>query len=539
MPKFLDSLYIMSMLFTLLSYQSLTAQETALSGKGSTPQTPAIEKDRQSEKPRTIQIELPADPAFAGALRKIADALAAENEKVEVHEAGATITDPLQIEAELRLNPELPFEVVAKLVGNLTAFGIARVQLGGPVDAQNWVIITAPADTSWQIIKKLQSKFSALDGFKSDIRVRSNNERPTPVSDPKQVQEPITHLEQEIKVFTLQHIAALEAQKIIVDLFGNDGMAISAEQRTNTLVVRGQPGQNAEIEVILMRLDEKPQAITKNPSRENEQTNSASNPLSELSSSSPNTLGSPIEVFRRRLNDLEKPVLQLAEKLRSSETSFGKDHPDSVKLRADLRALVQQSFVARQEIQRAELVEFSRRLNVMQQTIDARDRIAEKIVDRRIEELLDPNLKWTQQESKPRATEQIVSNTPSVTLADSRIPQKQTVSLTLFEVTDPDFMRGRVGIPIQVVAPNDLDEQIAKMLNQKTAKVIGTHAIATTLNQRAFFRSGGELEVPSPTPLLKGQNICETIPGERRRANRSLTYNMPPRRSPLCDQSCE
>lgn len=107
----------------------------------------------------------------------------------------------------------------------------------------------------------------------------------------------------------------------------------------------------------------------------------------------------PIAEYRRRLSELELPLLQLAEKVRSTEASVGKDHADSAKLRADLRALVQQTFAARQEIQRAELAEFTRRLQRMQQSIDARDRIADKIVERRIEELLDPNVKWTQDRS--------------------------------------------------------------------------------------------------------------------------------------------
>lgn len=202
--------------------------------------------------------------------------------------------------------------------------------------------------------------------------------------------------QQEVKVFALQHIAALEAQKIIVELFGRNGTTASVEQRTNTIVVRCQPERNAEIEAILMRLDEKPQETPKIASKQKDPIHASSTTHLELSSGSPNAIGSPIEAFRRRLSDLEKPVPELAEKLRSCEATFGKDHRDSVKLRVDLRALMQQSFVARQEIQRAELVEFSRRLQVMQQTIEARDRISEKIVDRRMDELLDPNVEWTQ-----------------------------------------------------------------------------------------------------------------------------------------------
>jgi len=102
----------------------------------------------------------------------------------------------------------------------------------------------------------------------------------------------------------------------------------------------------------------------------------------------------PIAEYRRRLNALEIPLLQLAEKARNVETSLGKDHPESLKQRARLRESIQKTFATRQEIQRAELTEFARRLSRMQQSIDARDRIADKVIDRRLEELLDPEASW-------------------------------------------------------------------------------------------------------------------------------------------------
>ena len=231
-----------------------------------------------------------------------------------------------------------------------------------------------------------------------DDEVPTKSDDATPPRFPGEVKSLVP--QQEIKVFALQYIAAIEAQRILDDLFGKDLVAISADQRVNSLVVRGQADRLAEIEVILKRLDEKPAEIVKQPASDKVQTNGISGPHSNSSGRTSNDFGSPIEAFRRRLNELETPVLELAEKLRSCEAEFGKDHLNSTKLRADLRALVQQSFVARQEIQRAELVEFSRRLQLMQQTIEARDRISEKIVDRRMEELLDPNVGWTQPKRK-------------------------------------------------------------------------------------------------------------------------------------------
>ncbi|QDV25722.1 coiled-coil domain-containing protein [Aureliella helgolandensis] len=64
------------------------------------------------------------------------------------------------------------------------------------------------------------------------------------------------------------------------------------------------------------------------------------------------------------------------------------------KLNAQLRDAVQQAFETRQKLQRVELAEFARRLKGLQASIELRDEISQQIVERRVAELLDPNLKW-------------------------------------------------------------------------------------------------------------------------------------------------
>lgn len=72
---------------------------------------------------------------------------------------------------------------------------------------------------------------------------------------------------------------------------------------------------------------------------------------------------------------------------------------DDGKRKAELRKVVRKTFLARQELQRAELAEFAARLKRIQQSIEMRDKIADKIIDRRVEELLAPNLKWNHNET--------------------------------------------------------------------------------------------------------------------------------------------
>lgn len=94
--------------------------------------------------------------------------------------------------------------------------------------------------------------------------------------------------------------------------------------------------------------------------------------------------------LRKAFEQLEKKARELAKLVRSPVSSPATGDT----LKAELRNTVRDSFQTRQKLQRAELVEFAQRLQKIQQSIETRDRIAEEIIQRRVDELLDPNLKW-------------------------------------------------------------------------------------------------------------------------------------------------
>ena len=204
----------------------------------------------------------------------------------------------------------------------------------------------------------------------------------------------VTVDEEQLKIFHLQHSDANQTAAVIEQLFAGAIVKVAVDTRTNSLIVRSSEPLLQQIEAILLRLDEQPdQRAPIASSTTGTNANSAITIMPDPTSTS-NPPGVPIAEYRRRLNELELPLLQLAEKVRSTEASFGKEHPESLEQRADLRESIQKTFAARQEIQRAELAEFTRRLQHMQQSIDARDRIADKIVDRRLEEFLNPEADW-------------------------------------------------------------------------------------------------------------------------------------------------
>ncbi|MEJ7592958.1 MAG: hypothetical protein WKF77_15530 [Planctomycetaceae bacterium] len=55
---------------------------------------------------------------------------------------------------------------------------------------------------------------------------------------------------------------------------------------------------------------------------------------------------------------------------------------------------MQLAFTLRQSLLRAELLEMQTRLLQTQQSLDMRERIADQIVDRRVEDLLNPQTDW-------------------------------------------------------------------------------------------------------------------------------------------------
>ena len=67
--------------------------------------------------------------------------------------------------------------------------------------------------------------------------------------------------------------------------------------------------------------------------------------------------------------------------------------PDEAK-KADLRRAVQRAFTARQSLLRAELLEMHGKLLQSQRSIEMRERISDQIIQRRVEDLLNPQLEW-------------------------------------------------------------------------------------------------------------------------------------------------
>ncbi len=177
-------------------------------------------------------------------------------------------------------------------------------------------------------------------------------------------------------IFLLEHTQAAEALRILTELYGRDvARAAIDEQRNSLIVVTTDEPVLTNIQKLLEAID----------------TPTAKNlALPQAPPSARN--------LRDQYRELEQQTHEQAGRLRTEV----QDPAQAESLRAALRELVRKAFVVRQQLQRAELAEFSAELEQIQRSIETRDRLANEIIDRRVEELLDPNLRW---EGKPGSGE--------------------------------------------------------------------------------------------------------------------------------------
>jgi hypothetical protein len=131
--------------------------------------------------------------------------------------------------------------------------------------------------------------------------------------------------------------------------------------------------------------------------------------------SSRSTKQIPVAELRDKFEEWEQHSREIAAKLRGSL----KDSSEADALRNMLRESVKHAFAARQELQRAELDEFAKRLEDLRRSLEQSDRFSEKIIERRVEELLDPNLKWYAPKPLANSAASRVTglNPPSTTVA--------------------------------------------------------------------------------------------------------------------------
>lgn len=384
---------------------------------------------------RIAIIELSPDTEKSEVIRQVVEIL--EKQGVAKQSArGTTSTTSLGgIEARIAARGDTRTEDVISLIKSLQGHGIVRMGFSKPSDNRNVVTVLAPADTPWPVIDNIRIMVTAKKLFAVDVQIApptqpkktNNNERyyysakpgtkdaiaaprygysaagqraaqqPKSNHSSRQAVRPVQYSE----IFRLQFADASIIAEGVSQLFGKD-FGIVADVRTNSVLVRGDESQLKEMKVLVEMLDRpQPKRLTEPPaaagdSNVNVQRNGQRNRYTAFYVDVPSVASSETRI---QIQELDRQTSKAAESLRWFLNGLKEPTTDHGKRKAELRKVVRKTFLARQELQRAELAEFAARLKRIQQSIEMRDKIADKIVDRRVEELLDPNLKWNHNET--------------------------------------------------------------------------------------------------------------------------------------------
>lgn len=203
---------------------------------------------------------------------------------------------------------------------------------------------------------------------------------------PAEAKAPAPYQQASLRRFTFKHAKAADVLKIVQQLAG-DTAGIAVDERTNSLVFLADDERTRELEESYTLLDaETPRAADAGKGFSLSVPALGPTPLAFDFSNGIEREDS-VESLKQRYGELEQQAHQLADKLKRS-TSLSETQ------RTELQLAVRKSFEARQALQRSELTDLARRMKGMQQSIDMRDKLAEKVIQRRVEDLLNPNLNW-------------------------------------------------------------------------------------------------------------------------------------------------
>ncbi len=143
-------------------------------------------------------------------------------------------------------------------------------------------------------------------------------------------------------------------------------------------------------------------------------------------------------------------------------------------LKHDVTVAVQHTFEARQGLQRAELAAFRQRLDAIEKQIDDRDRMQAEIVERRVEELLNPNLKWD-----PPADEAEAHDSAEMSGANERMPDFPPIVSRQYQEARDSAETAEADQPMPAVPPVDslpieIDAHFCPTRDSPTQTVVAT-----------------------------------------------------------------
>jgi hypothetical protein len=204
--------------------------------------------------------------------------------------------------------------------------------------------------------------------------------------------------DEQIKMIELSKADAAKIAELLQLLLADKQLSIGADTRTNTLIVRGPEASLEIVEAICLKLDN--QGPVKSPP--NADTDAA--PASTVA----------LARLRKRYAAEDKAAHELATKIRGAEArlssgengvpplGYSRQQSAIVGMRRELRDKVAAAFRTRQDLIAAQVADLERRTAELRESLALRDAAAEQVIDRRVEDLLNPSLKWDMSRSRQR-----------------------------------------------------------------------------------------------------------------------------------------
>jgi uncharacterized protein (TIGR03067 family) len=177
----------------------------------------------------------------------------------------------------------------------------------------------------------------------------------------------------EIRMFNLENIDAAEAYEVLLQLgFREAGCLLSTSQRLNALIAQGPHDELQKIEALLRQLDAK-----------------AAGGRSRIDDKQ-----GAVQTLEAEYQAAQRQAESNAKRWREENSKAKPDGKRLGDLAEQTKRDLQNAFQLRQQMHRARIADAQRQLDRIEQRVRRREALAEEIVQRRLEELLRPELRW-------------------------------------------------------------------------------------------------------------------------------------------------
>jgi len=319
------------------------------------------------------------------------------------------------------LQPAAEQELAPLVSGSLAALQVAHAIYAYGAQTGRWDILRLPPDRKPQVSIHADMVL-VTDG--QDVYTFANSagrwSSPEAAVPENLAAGKLAH---ELTIFYLKHAEAQSVSATLSQLFRE--LSLVADQRLNAIIVRSDSQEDlAKLEAVLKLLD---QPIRPDQPDQPNQADRARKPTPEdfiralrggaraparQQPAVPPRQPTPEDLLRamrggmgasarqqpatlrEKYNELEQQAAQTAGQYRDLPDKATRGRFTAEALKRQLADTVKRAFEARQELQRAELAALCQRLVRIEQQIATRERIKDTIIDRRIEDLLNPEYRW-------------------------------------------------------------------------------------------------------------------------------------------------